>query len=124
MSLTIVVCGNDAYWKDRDKYGFINTCLDMRCASFDVEINDDFRHWNGGPGHRHLPAYVHLDGYGPVHSMDGGRAAIAFMLSGGGNTPESRVPRPDAWPSSSELEAALDCLESIVDMHREFQETP
>lgn len=119
MSITIVVCGNAETWgsTDTDLVDFENRCLDKRCDEFDVEIISDFRHWNGGPGYNRFPAYVRLDGYGPVKSMAEARYALGFMLAGGGSTPETKVSPPDEWPSSAELEAAFDAVDLINDFY-------
>lgn len=111
----IIVCGNsETLGCDHDdSIVYADKIVAMERDGIEIEINSQFRHWNGGPGYATGGAYVQLTGYGRVKDFDEARKALGFMLSGGGSTPETSVRPPDEWPAAGQIEAAFELLEEV-----------
>lgn len=114
--LKIIVCGNaETLNCEADEAAdYVSACVALECEGIEIESDDRFKHWNGGPGASTGGAYVRLEDYGRVRDFDDCRKAIGFLLSGGGGTEQTHVDPPDHWPSADEIEAAFDLLDEVL----------
>lgn len=68
-----------------------------------------FSTWNGGEGYRTGGVYLRFEGYGRVDNFEEARKALGFMLSGGNP--------PYEWPTSDEIETALEIVEQMKEIN-------
>ena len=124
MNLALVVCGNnETLGCDSEQTSdWISRVIDCAWEWEDVDVipESDFAYWHGGPGKGRM--HLRLPGYGPVTDFDDARAALGFLLSGGGRRTDTMVTPPDEWPTAEEIEKAFEILDEARDIEPETEE--